>query len=75
MVTQQPVINTYIVMFVLQDFSAMAFQCAVTNKQNHEAFNWKKLPPLNKIIRPSTGRKLPPLNKIMRPSIGKNYHL
>jgi len=37
-------------MFVLQDFSAMALQCAVSNKQNHEAFNWKKLPPLNKIL-------------------------
>jgi hypothetical protein len=46
-------------MFVLQDFSAMTLQCAVTNK---------------KIMRPSIGKKLPPLNKIMRPSIGKNYH-
>jgi hypothetical protein len=42
-----------------------------TSEQNYEAFYWKKLPHLNKIMRPSIGQKLPPLNKIMRLSIGK----
>lgn len=54
MVPQQPVINNVIAMVVLQEFPAMALQCAVTNKQIHEAFNWgeggRKLPPLNKIL-------------------------
>lgn len=42
MVPQHPVISTHIAMYVLQNFSDMALQCAVTSKQNHEAFNWKK---------------------------------
>jgi hypothetical protein len=41
MVSQQPVINNYLAMFVLQDFSVMAVHCAVTSKQNHETFNWQ----------------------------------
>jgi len=39
MVPQLPVINDVIAMSVLQEFSVMALQCALTHTQVHEAFN------------------------------------